>query len=283
MGSVTTAASDGAVNETGQWIATIATFVLAVAVIVAVVALCRRERIRWPLLLLPAGAITCLLEPLFDHLYGLWFPTEGMWILFTAYGVHEPVWLPAAYLVIYGGGAILTVRALQREASQRTVWRLYGLFAAVAFVGELAYIAVLGVYEYQGTQPFEVLGYPLYLGLVNAMSPLVCGLVIHRLLPLLHGPSRLALLALPPLAFAMDAFGGGFVYLAIRHSGEDPSTFLLYLGAITVALGTLGTVRLAAVGLPQTGGATRPAARPTQPPLPDPKPRRAAVLPSRSR
>jgi hypothetical protein len=202
---------DSAVGHAGQTVATAATFAVALAAAVIVAAVCRRERIVWPLVALAGGTVTCLLEPLFDHLYGLWFPSRGEWTLFTTYGVHEPVWLPAAYLVVYGALPVLVVRRLNRAPTLRTVWQLYGLLVVVAVVAEITYIKVLGVYNYQFHQPFVVLGYPLFLGFVNSMSALIAGLAAWRLVPLLHGRQQLLLFALPPLAFGVDAVGSGFV------------------------------------------------------------------------
>jgi hypothetical protein len=240
---------DTAVNETGQVVATVATYAIAVVALALVMALCRRERIAWPLVVLAGGTATCLLEPLFDHLYGLWFPSRGEWTLFTSYGVHEPVWLPAAYLVVYGALAVLVVRRLDIAPTLRTVWQLYGLLVVVAIVAEIGYIKVLEVYNYQYHQPFVVLGYPLFLGFVNSMSALIGGLAIWRLVPLLRGRRVLLLFVLPPLAFGVDAVGSGFLYLALRNANH-PSDLLLYIGAITVVLAGGATVRLMAMLLP---------------------------------
>ncbi len=252
MAPVPSPALDSATSPVGQVIATYATFGLALIALVWVVRMCLRERIGWPLIVLAGGTATCLLEPLFDHLYGLWFPTVGQWTLFTTYGVHEPVWLPAAYLVVYGALAIIAARYLTARPTQRSVWRLYTALVVVAIVAEIGYITVLGVYNYQDRQPFVLLGYPMFLGFVNSMSALIGGLAIYKLVPLLRGRSQLTLFMIPPLAFGVDAVGSGFLYLSLRHS-ENSSTLLLHLGAITVVLGGALTVRLMAMLLPDGG------------------------------
>ena len=250
MAPVNSAGIDGPVSETGQLIATIATFALALVALLYVVSVCRRDRVVWPLIITVAGTLTCLLEPLFDHLYGLWFPTEGQWTLFTTYGMHEPVWLPGAYLIIYGAMAVGVVKQLDAAPTMRTVWKLYAALAAVAFVGEISYIKVFEVYNYQDQQPFKVLGYPAFMGFVNSMSALIGGIAVWRLVPLLRGRQQALLFMIPPLAFALDAIGSGFLYLALRHSSENPSDLLLHLGAITVVIGGAATVRLMAMLLP---------------------------------
>ncbi|MCD2194580.1 hypothetical protein LQ327_14500 [Actinomycetospora endophytica] len=258
MAPVTSDGVDGPVNAVGQVVATVATFALAVVAVVVIGRMCVRERIAWPFAVLAGGTVTCLLEPLFDHLYGLWFPTIGQWTLFVTYGLHEPVWLPAAYLVVYGALAIWCARTLDRAPTMRTVWRLYGALVVVAIVAEIAYISALGVYNYQDQQPFVVLGYPLFLGFVNSMSALIGGIAIHALVPHLHGRARLALATIPPLAFGVDAIGSGVLYLALRHS-ENPPMWLLYIGALTVVGGGALTVRLMAMLLPAGRGEALPA------------------------
>ncbi len=253
MAPVTSDGVDGPVNATGQVVATVATFALAVVALVLVGRMCVRERILWPLAVLAGGTVTCLLEPLFDHLYGLWFPTIGQWTLFVTYGIHEPVWLPAAYLVVYGALAIWCARCLDKAPTMRTVWRLYTVLVVVAMVAEIGYVSVLGVYNYQDDQPFLLLGYPLFLGFVNSMSALIAGIAIHALVPHLRGRSRLALATIPPLAFGVDAVGSGVLYLALRHS-ENPSPVLLHLGALTVVAGGALTVRLLAMLMPAGRG-----------------------------
>jgi hypothetical protein len=255
---------DGPVNATGQVVATVATFAAALVAIVLVGRMCVRERILWPVAVLVGGTVTCLLEPLFDHLYGLWFPTIGQWTLFVTYGVHEPVWLPAAYLVVYGALAIWCARRLDKAPTMRTVWTQYWALVAIAMVAEIAYISVLGVYDYQDDQPFVVLGYPLFLGFVNSMSALIAGLAIHAVVPHLRGWSRLAVASIPPLAFGVDAVGSGVIYLALRHAEVTPSPVLLSLGALTVVGGGAMTVRLMAMLLP-AGRGEEPAGTPSVP------------------
>ena len=249
MAPVPSPGFDHPTSPTGQVIATVATCAAAVVALVLVGRLCVRERIVWPLPVLVGGTVTCLMEPLFDHLYGLWFPSIGQWTLFTIYGIHEPVWLPAAYLVVYGALAVWVVHCLDHAPTQRTVWRLYAVLVVVALVAEIVYISVLGVYEYQYRQPFVVLGYPLFLGFVNSMSALIGGIALHKLAPLVRGWRTLTLATIPPLAFGVDAVGSGILYLSVRHS-PDPPTWALWVTALTVVGGGALTVKLLAMLLP---------------------------------
>lgn len=226
--------ADEAVSVGGQWVATVLTCALAVAAIVYVAQTCLRERIVWPALLLVSGGLTVLMEPLFDHLYGLVFRREGQWHLYTTFDSPQPVWVPAAYIAFYGGATVLIARALARRPQMRTVWTAYGAIAAMALIAEITYISVLHVYGYPGEQPFKVLGYPLFLGFTNAMCTVVVGIAAYRLVPLLRGRDQAYLVTLIPGVFAMGLFGSGILYLSVRNSAAASSTPLLYVAALTV-------------------------------------------------
>lgn len=256
MAPVTTLGIDSPVWPLGQWIATILTFTLAAWVLIWVVRLCRRESIVWPVWVLVSGTLTCLMEPLFDHLYGLWFREQGQWHLYTTFGSHQPIWVPAAYLAFYGGATVFVARTIARAPTARTVWTMYACIVTMAIAAEMTYVSVLKVYEYQDSQPFVILGYPMFLGFTNAMSALVSGIVLSRLVPQLTGMAHACLIPLVPMAFAAGLFGSGILYLSVRHSVEDPPMLLVHLAALTVVVSIAGTVGLLTrlVVVPSGGG-----------------------------
>ena len=122
------------VSEVGQWLATGLTFALALAAICFVARICIREKIIWPAILTVSGGLAALMEPLFDHLYGLVFPRGGQWHLYTTFGSAQPVWVPAAYVAFYGGASVIIARTIARYPSMRTVWRMYFAVVAMALI-----------------------------------------------------------------------------------------------------------------------------------------------------
>lgn len=254
MAPVTTEGIDTPVWATGQWIATLLTFGLALFVIIWVATICRRERIVWPVFVLISGTLAALMEPLFDHLYGLWFREEGQWHLYTTFGSHQPIWVPAAYLTFYGGATVFIARTIAKRPAIRTVWIMYAFIVVMAIAAEMTYVSVLRVYEYQDSQPFVVLGYPIFLGFTNAMSALVSGIIVYRLAPRLRGAAQLYLIPLVPTAFAAGLFGSGILYLSVRHSVDNPPMLLVHIAALTVVAGIASTVALLARTLVSSGG-----------------------------
>jgi hypothetical protein len=244
MAPVVSDGIDAPVGALGQWVATVLTFGLGLGVLVWIVLLCRKERVVWPMLVILSGTLTCLMEPLFDHLYGLWFLEQGQWHLYTTFGSAQPIWVPAAYLAFYGGATVLIARVIARRPAMRTVWMMYAFIVVMAITAEMTYVSVLDVYQYQDSQPFVVFGYPIFLGFTNAMSALVSGILVYRLAPLLRGAASLYLILIVPMAFAAGLFGSGIVYLSVRHSVDNPPMVLVHLAALTVVGGIACTVGL---------------------------------------
>lgn len=234
------------VGDTAQLLATLLTSAIAVAAVLATIALCRRQRISWPLLVLVSGGATFLLEPLFDHLYGLWFFTENQWTAIETYGIHIPIWLPIVYVPYYGAWTVWLVGRFSRGATMREVANLFLASVALAALAETLYIQVFDLYVYQDSQPFHVADYPVWVAFVNGVPPFLAAIVYVRLVPLLRGWAQVALLGVVPVCFAADSFGSGWLYLAARHSGEDPPMALLTILALVAVASCFGMVMVAA-------------------------------------
>src|SRR5690606_25288899 len=79
MAPVTSVAVDQLVPATGQIVGLVITSLVTLAALTATLLFCYRRKIWWPLLIVVSGTMTFLLEPLYDHLFGLWFYEEGQW------------------------------------------------------------------------------------------------------------------------------------------------------------------------------------------------------------
>jgi hypothetical protein len=246
MAPVDTFGIDVPVNPTAQTIATIVTALIAIGMVSWTLLLCRRERIWWPLLILVGGTMTCYLEPLYDHLYGLWFNAQGQWNAFVTYGIHIPVWLPMIYIAYYGGCTMLFWYRMHNGATMRHIALHFALSAALAGIAEQFYITVTGLYIYQDHQPFYFLGYPWFVAIVNGVPPMLSGIILYRLVPILTGWSRWILLFVVPFSFAANSFGSGWLYLAYRHSTPDPSMLVISLLAILTTILSIAVIWTAA-------------------------------------
>jgi hypothetical protein len=233
-------------GDTAQLIAVLITSAVAIAAVLAVVIWARRNRLWWPYLVVVTGGLTCFMEPMFDHYFGLWFFEENQWNAFVTYGIHVPVWLPIVYVAYYGCWTTWLINRWQRGATPQDVVKLYLVSVGLAALAEVFYINMVGLYNYQDHQPFLVGGYPPWVAFVNGVPPFVASLVFFRLLPHLRGWEHMAIFVVTPICFAMDSFGGSFLYLAARHGSEDPSMWLLRGLALVTAFGSYELIRLSA-------------------------------------
>jgi hypothetical protein len=251
MAPVTSPALDQLVPHTGQLIGLLITCGVTAAALVATAVFCVRRRLWWPWLVVVSGTMTFLLEPLYDHLYGLWFFEQGQWTAVTTYGIHVPIWLPIIYVAYYGCGTIWYWTRLERGASMRVIMMYFAIEVFLAGLAELFYINGVGLYSYQSRQPFMIFNYPIFVAIVNGVPPTLAGIILYRLVPRLKGWEYIALLGVVPFAFAANSFGSGWLYLAARHLA-DPPTWLLYVTATIAVLGSISAIwiagRLAGVG-----------------------------------
>lgn len=156
-----------------------------------------------PLLALAGGVLASLEESWIDRLIQLWYPADAPFVLFTALGVHQPLYLHLYYPGFVGLGAYVTYLGLLRHPDGRMLWPAFIGICALDLVFE-APATWFGVYHYYGAQPFQLFagGWPLWVAPVNAAGPLLGGWLIHRLRPRLTGPATVTVALLPPLAYA---------------------------------------------------------------------------------
>jgi hypothetical protein len=178
----------------------------------------RRSRSAVGFLLLLAGAATVINEPVVDVLGLCWFAKQGSIGLFTAWGVTIPAFMLPVYCWYVGGQALFVFGAMQAGITAGRLYRLYGIFALVNVALELPGLN-MGIYAYYGNQPFEVLGFPLWWPICNALMPIVMAALVHVLLPYLRGMSLLLVILLGPMAAGMTNGAIGIpVWVALNSS-----------------------------------------------------------------
>jgi hypothetical protein len=246
MVPVTSFGTDVPVPQTGQLIADVLTTVIAASSVAATLVFCVRHRIWWPMLIVVSGTMTFLLEPMFDHFYGLWFYTPGQQNAVTTYGIHVPMWLPIIYIAYYGCGTVWYWNKIQQGADMRAILKYFGISVLLAGICEEFYINFVGLYGYQDHQPFVVFNYPVYVVVVNGVPPMLAALLLYGLLPRLKGLEKLCLLFLVPVSFAANSFGTGWLYLAARHLQQTPSMPVLSALALLTSIGSVGIIWAAA-------------------------------------
>ncbi|MBT8340004.1 MAG: hypothetical protein KJP07_08320, partial [Desulfatitalea sp.] len=228
---VQTMGVDALVPQPHQLIAEAASSVVAIASVLAVLRLCTKRRIWWPLVIMASGTLVFLHEPLYDHLFGLWFLAEGQRNAVITYGIHVPVWLPIIYVAYYGCSPIWYWTKFEGGMSMRDVFVYFTVSALLAGVAELFYINLVGLYNYQDSQPFMIWNYPVFVAIINGVPPFLAAIILYRLVPLLRGWEHIVLLGVLPFSFASNTFGSGIFYLSARHLSQTPSMPVLSIAA----------------------------------------------------
>ena len=243
-------------NVAGQVGMTIGTSIVAIGFYVFAVRLARRERSIWPIAVMLSSALRMLLEPIYDANFHVWFYDVGrIWGLYSSYGMTQPIWVPITYLWVYGGLALLICRHLIAGGSRRDMGRLtlvlFSVFTAFELIG-----INLGTYEYYGPHPFRVMGFPVWLSVMNTTVSVVAGVAVFRLLPVLRGAETWALLVVVPASFAMMEFTAFPALVVINADG--PPMWLVYASSVVAMAVCYLTQRLVLKAVPEERRAASP-------------------------
>ena len=151
-----------------------------------------------------------------------------------------------AYVWFFGGQAMVVWRRVAGGAEPRDLWKLVG----IVFVADVL-LEHPGLYTdlflYYGHQPFAFTRFPLWWGAVNAVVPIVVGVVVHLLRDHLHGWRALTVVALMPMTQGgVNAALGWPVWNTLNTALPWPVVWAA--GGVTIALAALA-VHLCVIAL----------------------------------
>jgi hypothetical protein len=235
---------DHPLNLTMQAILTTASGGIALVLLGIAIHKGRREGTPFYVLLVLAGGLAALAEPLYDIGFKLLFYIPGQWTLFTYAGIPQPVWTISGYVTLYSGPALFICERLARGLDQRTFWRwtavtllASGTFETVGIKG--------GTYAYWGPHAFRIFEYPLAVGILETTFVMLFSVCANAYRQRITTPWHLAgLLVLFPGVFYFVNFGIGAPTL-VTIGLSPPSPALVMLGTITsiaVALCVLAAI-----------------------------------------
>jgi hypothetical protein len=161
---------------------------------------CRRPRGQLMLLLLPAGAIAALCEPLLDIIGAAWYPHIGIPVAFELMGRPIPVWTVLAYTFFFGAVGWFTVTLFQRGVTQRQAWLIFLIPIAIDIIQQeiLLHFQLL---MYYGNQPLVLINkFPFWWAPCDSFGNFLAAAIFYRLLPWVRGWKTLALPLVYPIA-----------------------------------------------------------------------------------
>lgn len=243
--------------DTTQTTATVIIGTVVALMLVGALFLWKRTGNPAGMLVLIGGFVCSFNEELVDVLGHCYFP-EDSWVVHEYFDRGIPLWVVLAYVGFFGGLTYLSVLALQRGATYKSMWLALGGLWVINLILELPILAS-DLYVYYGDQPFEVGGFPLSWLVINSLGSLFAALVIHRLSWFFTGPRQLLLLVVP-FATYMSSWVPAMPHFAATNS--DASSPVRWIAAaVSMGLGLLAIDFLIRVGV----GKWQPAARAAAP------------------
>lgn len=217
-----------------------------------------------PLLLL-GGALSGLMEAWLDNVVLVGYPPEQNLPVLHAFGRSVPIFVPIGYGWFCGGLLYLVARAYARDGGPRQVWTLYGVIAVVDFVA-IGLSSWIGILEFYGDPPMDVLGYPLWWAGIDGLDVVLGGAIVLVLLHHLQGRRQAWLVLVPSIALgAASGIVGWPVSTALNSDWSMPAKYGCALASIGLSL---ACVRFLAAAVPVLVAHVRgpaPAAAPDAP------------------
>jgi hypothetical protein len=251
---------DHPLNLTMQAVLTFASWGIAVVLLAIAIHKGRKERTPFYVLLVLAGGLAALAEPLYDIGFKLLFYVPGQWTLFTYAGIPQPVWTISGYVTLYSGPALFICERLARGLDQRTFWK----WAVVTLLASETFetVGIKGsTYAYWGPHAFRIFDYPLAVGILETTFVLLFSVCANAYRQRITNRWYLAgLLVLFPGVFYFVNFGIGAPTL-VTIGLSPPSPALVMLGTITsiaVALCVLAAIGRYATSPSSAATTTRP-------------------------
>lgn len=192
-------------------------------------------RMRSPLLLLIllGGTLSCMIEPIVDHVGGVWWPQYGAEHVFRAFNVAIPVWVVAAWGLYVGALATLLYRKMAAGITVKQLWVAYFAIWGFSLLLELPGLH-LGLYRYYADQPFNVLGFPLWWAMTNVSILVIAAAILTGYREFFTGVKMLLVVPLMPMVSAGAEAATGFPMWLALNTGTGPT------GKFAAGLMTLG-------------------------------------------
>lgn len=219
-----------------------------------------RERHALALMSLAGGGIAALEEGWIDRLIQLWYPIDSPWVVFTALGIPQPLYVFLVYPGFIGLGAFVCYRGLLKHPDGRLLWPSFCIIVLMDVAFEVAATAN-GVFYYYGRQPFQLVvdGWPAWVAGINATGPVLGGWMLFKLEPWLRGARRPLLVLVPPLAYA-GTYGATCWPTTTMLNSNVADLWLQAASLATIALSILIVAilksTLTGIAMPQPSAAT---------------------------
>jgi hypothetical protein len=246
-------------NHAGQNVLTIASWVIAAAVLVLAIHLSRRAKHPIFVAMLVASGVAAMAEPLYDVMFSLYFYAgHGMQKTYTVFDIPQPVWAYSGYAILYGLPSMFIVKQIgEGKMTPARLWIWAGVELLESCVFEIAGIN-LGTYTYWGPHAFRIFHYPVVIGVLESAQVMTFAIVCaHLRYRMTDKWQSLATLAIFPVTMLGANFGLGWATIVAIHANDANAWWIRAATLVSIATAALW-VRMLTAMIPPSGVAARP-------------------------
>lgn len=186
-----------------------------------------------PIFIYLGGGIAYINEPLVNVMGLVWFPPNGMDVVWESMGRKVPVFGFLAYAWFLGGMSYVVYDRLKKGLTMKGIWITYFIFVVVEAILEIPGLN-MGAFFYYGNQPFIFMKFPMWWTIMNACVPMVCGAMVYRMEPYVKPILQPVFIYAVCFANAVVMYGCGLpLYFALNTDASLTVTHLV--GALTIA------------------------------------------------
>lgn len=186
-----------------------------------------------PVLILAGAALACLQECAYDVMVLVWWPQYGHDPLYRFFNISVPFWMLLAYPWYIGGQGYWMYKKLQQGMTSGQLWKLYGFAWLANMFLEIPPLQIGNIYTYYGDQPFQLLGFPVWMAMTNSLMPILLAAAVYTLRDTLTGLRALLIIPLVPMTTGTAQIIAGWpIWLALNsglgYSATYPAALLTF-------------------------------------------------------
>ena len=211
--------------------------IVLAAVLAWVVKDSRRTALVIPLLMMAGAAVASLEECAFDVMVLVNWADHGHTPLYRIFDRSVPIWMVLAYPWFIGGMGYWMYKKLNEGMAAKQLWTLYFFGWGANLFLEIPALQIGSIYTYYGNQPFQILGFPLWMAWTNSLMPILMGAAVYAFKHLLSGLRSLLVVALVPMAVgAAQIIAGWPIWLTLNSGAGYGVTYAAALATLGLSL-----------------------------------------------
>lgn len=214
-----------------------ANVLILAAFLVWIVREARQTKSLVPVLMMIGAAVASLQECAFDVMVLVDWAQYGHTPLYRIFDRAVPTWMILAYPWFIGGQGYWMYKMLKRGLTAKQLWSLYFFAWAANMLLEIPALQLGNIYTYYGNQPFQILGFPLWMAWTNSLMPILMGVLIYVYDDILKGIRSLLIVPLVPMAVGTAQIAAGWpIWLGLNSGASDIAVQLTALATLCMSL-----------------------------------------------